>query len=132
MWTPATRKYYSRPTQRYQTDMTEREWRVIEPYLPPAKPTGRPRAWPMRPFAPLADGLGADAVAFGQHDTGLAGAGIGMDLQHRSGLPGSGLVQGLKSRRIPYYGQPDRIPTMFRDLTLSLTVSFFSSHPISG
>jgi transposase len=48
MWTLTTRKYYSRPTTRYQTDMTEAEWRVIEPYLPPAKPTGRPRAWPMR------------------------------------------------------------------------------------
>lgn len=48
MWTPTTRKYYSRPTGRYQTDVTEAEWRVIEPHLPPAKPTGRPRAWPMR------------------------------------------------------------------------------------
>lgn len=47
MWTPATRKYSSRPAPRYQTDLTAAEWRVIEPYLPPAKPTGRPRAWPM-------------------------------------------------------------------------------------
>jgi putative transposase len=33
---------------RYQTDLTEAEWRVIEPYLPPPKTTGRPRAWSMR------------------------------------------------------------------------------------
>jgi putative transposase len=48
MWTPTTRQYYSRPVVRYQTDLTEAEWRVIEPYLPPPKNTGRPRAWPMR------------------------------------------------------------------------------------
>ncbi len=47
MWTPTTRKYYNRPAPRYQTDLTAAEWRVIEPYLPPAKTTGRPRAWPM-------------------------------------------------------------------------------------
>jgi transposase len=47
MWTPATRKYYSRPAVRYQTDLTEAEWQVIAPYLPPPKPSGRPRAWPM-------------------------------------------------------------------------------------
>jgi transposase len=48
MWTPPTRKYYSRPTTRYQTDLTDAEWRIVEPFLPPAKTTGRPRAWPMR------------------------------------------------------------------------------------
>jgi transposase len=48
MWTPTTRQYYSRPAVRYQTDLTEAEWCVIKPYLPPPKTTGRPRAWPMR------------------------------------------------------------------------------------
>jgi hypothetical protein len=48
MWTPATRKNYSRKGLRYQSDVTDEEWRVIEPYLPPAKVTGRPRAWPLR------------------------------------------------------------------------------------
>jgi transposase len=48
MWTPTTRKHYSRPTTRYQTDLTDAEWQIIEPFLPPAKATGRPRAWPMR------------------------------------------------------------------------------------
>jgi transposase len=36
---------------RCQTDLTEAEWRVIEPCLPPPKTTGRPRAWPMREIA---------------------------------------------------------------------------------
>jgi putative transposase len=48
MWTPTTREHYSRRAPRYQTDMSEEEWRVIEPHLPPAKTIGRPRAWPMR------------------------------------------------------------------------------------
>ena len=48
MWTPTTRKQHSRPAARYQTDLTDKEWRLIEPYLPAARKTGRPRAWPMR------------------------------------------------------------------------------------
>ena len=48
MWTPTTRKQHSRPTDRYRTDVTDEEWCVIEPHLPAANSTGRPRAWPMR------------------------------------------------------------------------------------
>ena len=48
MWTAATRKNYSRKTARYQSDVTDEDWRVIEPHLPPARTTGRPRAWPLR------------------------------------------------------------------------------------
>ena len=48
MWTPTTRKKHNRKANRYQTDVTDKEWRVIEPYLPAANSTGRPRAWPMR------------------------------------------------------------------------------------
>ena len=33
---------------RYQTDLTDAEWVVIEPHLPQAHGTGRPRSWPMR------------------------------------------------------------------------------------
>lgn len=47
MWLPATRKNYSRHGLRYQSDVTDEEWRVIAP-LSPAKETGRPRAWPLR------------------------------------------------------------------------------------
>jgi len=48
MWTPTTRRQHSRVTRRYQTDLTDAEWLLIEPHLPAAKPTGRPREWPMR------------------------------------------------------------------------------------
>jgi hypothetical protein len=43
MWTPTTRQQHSRPVTRYQTDLTDAEWRVIAPHLP--KPCA---AWPMR------------------------------------------------------------------------------------
>jgi hypothetical protein len=38
----------SRPVTRYQTDLTDAEWRVIAPHLPKPCATGWPRAWPMR------------------------------------------------------------------------------------
>ena len=47
MWTPTTRKQHIRKTNRYQTDVTDEEWRVIEPQLPATNVTGRPRAWAM-------------------------------------------------------------------------------------
>ena len=43
MWTPTTREQHSRKALRYQTDLTDAEWVVIEPHLPPAHGTGRPR-----------------------------------------------------------------------------------------
>jgi transposase len=48
MWTPTTRRQHSRTVTRYQTDLTDAEWRVIAPHLPKPYATGRPREWPMR------------------------------------------------------------------------------------
>ena len=48
MWTPTTREQHSRAVARYQTDLTDAEWRVISPLLPEPCATGRPREWPMR------------------------------------------------------------------------------------
>ena len=48
MWTPTTRRQHSREGLRYETDLTTREWRVIEPCLPAACENGRPREWPLR------------------------------------------------------------------------------------
>ncbi len=48
MWTPTTRRQHSREGLRYETDLTTREWRVIEPYLPAACQYGRPREWALR------------------------------------------------------------------------------------
>jgi transposase len=41
MWTPTTRQQHSRPLTRYQTDLTDAEWRVIAPHLPKPCATGR-------------------------------------------------------------------------------------------
>ncbi len=32
----------------YATDLSDAEWMILEPLLPPARPGGRPRTWPMR------------------------------------------------------------------------------------
>ncbi len=48
MWTPATRAQHNRDHLRYSSDLTDAEWALIEPVLPRADMTGRPRAWPMR------------------------------------------------------------------------------------
>ena len=48
MSTPTTRKQHIRETNRYQTDVTDEEWGVIESHLPAVNSTGRPRTWPMR------------------------------------------------------------------------------------
>jgi transposase len=48
MWTPTARQQHNRPVKRYQTDLTDAEWRVIAPHLPKPCATGRPREWPMR------------------------------------------------------------------------------------
>jgi hypothetical protein len=41
MWTPTTRQKYSRTVTRYQTDLTDTEWRVIAPHLPKSCAVGR-------------------------------------------------------------------------------------------
>ena len=48
MWTPTTRQQYSRRVTRYQTDLTDAEWRVIAPHLPKPCAMGRAREWPFR------------------------------------------------------------------------------------
>ena len=48
MWTPATRRQHSRAGLRYETDLTDAEWRLIAPLLPAPKRTGRPLSWPLR------------------------------------------------------------------------------------
>lgn len=48
MWTEITRPKYDRKTGRYASDVTDAEWTVIEPFLPPAKRLGRPRTTELR------------------------------------------------------------------------------------
>ena len=48
MWTPTTRRHYSREGLRYETDLTDAEWAVIEPLLPEPLGQGRPLVWSRR------------------------------------------------------------------------------------
>jgi putative transposase len=48
MWTPTTRQEHNRDHLRYGSDLTDAEWEIIAPFLPPPAKTGRRREWPMR------------------------------------------------------------------------------------
>ena len=48
MWTNENRGRYDRSRLRYPSDLTDAEWRLIEPLIPPAKPGGNKRTVVMR------------------------------------------------------------------------------------
>jgi putative transposase len=47
-WDDVARREHSRCCARYPSDLTDREWALIEPLLPAAKPGGRPRTTDLR------------------------------------------------------------------------------------
>ena len=48
MWTATTRAQHMRDGLRFASDLTDAEWAVLEPPLPPASATGRRPVWPLR------------------------------------------------------------------------------------
>jgi transposase len=48
MWTDAARTQHAPRTERYPSDLTDAEWAIIEPLVPPARSGGRPRQTDMR------------------------------------------------------------------------------------
>jgi transposase len=48
MWTPTTRAQHSRTGLRYGSDVTDAEWAILSPFLPPPRSCGCPRKWKMR------------------------------------------------------------------------------------
>lgn len=48
MLTPTTRWQHGREGLRYETDLSDEDWRVIEPHLSPPEPLGRARDWTWR------------------------------------------------------------------------------------
>ena len=48
MWTDITRAKHARTGQRYSSDLTDAEWLVLEPLLPPRSRLGRPPKWSRR------------------------------------------------------------------------------------
>lgn len=48
VWTPDTCKDYARRTSGYASNVTDREWEKLEPFLPPPNKRGRPRKTDLR------------------------------------------------------------------------------------
>ena len=48
MWTETTRAQHKRDELRFASDVTDAEWVVLEPLLPPRSAFGRPPSWPLR------------------------------------------------------------------------------------
>jgi transposase len=48
MWTATTRAQHMRDRLRFASDLTDIEWAVLAPLLPPPARIGRPPEWPMR------------------------------------------------------------------------------------
>lgn len=48
MWTDTTRALHARSGLALPSDLTDAEWALLEPLLPPASRVGRPRKWPLR------------------------------------------------------------------------------------
>lgn len=48
MWTDTTRIEHARKEQRLPSDLTDREWEVLEPFFALPSFVGRPRKWPTR------------------------------------------------------------------------------------
>jgi transposase len=47
-WTEAARREHRRARPRYASDMTDREWALAAPFLPPPRPLGRARTTDLR------------------------------------------------------------------------------------
>jgi len=48
MWTTENRERYDRSRLRYPSDLTDEEWKLVEPLIPPGKPGGGKRRVVMR------------------------------------------------------------------------------------
>ena len=48
MWTEITRPQYERSDRRYASDLSDAEWGLIAPCMPPSKTLGRPRTTALR------------------------------------------------------------------------------------
>ncbi len=47
-WTELTRRQHDRKSDKYASDMSDAEWALIAPLMPPPKTTGRPRTTCLR------------------------------------------------------------------------------------
>ena len=71
MWTTENRARYDRNYLRYLSDLTDAEWALIEPGLPPAKPGGNKRTVNLRDAQSMIFMAGASALMVGNYLTTL-------------------------------------------------------------
>ena len=127
MWTPATRRQHSRDGLRYETDLTDAEWAVIEPSRELAQ-RGRPRAWPLRETV--------NAIFYVLRG-GIAWRLIPKDLTHRTPAiqPSSVTLDELPGARAIRSGMPNAAspPLVARPATvLNASRSCSPTHPVNG
>ena len=48
MWTVITRRQYARADLLLPSDLTDADWEILEPLLPPPRKLGRPPVWDYR------------------------------------------------------------------------------------
>lgn len=48
MWTDTIRAQYARSELTLPSNLTNAEWAVLEPFVPPPSQAGHPRKWPLR------------------------------------------------------------------------------------
>ena len=84
VWTVITRCEHTRRYARYPSDLTDNEWGVVVPFVPPGRGGGRPRTTDMREVL--------NAILY------LAEGGIAWRMLDR--VPRSG-VRALRSTRLP-------------------------------
>lgn len=89
-WTDITRRQHNRDDLRYPSDLRDGEWAVIEPFLPPARPGGRPRTTNLREVVKplgammarrLLDALGGDPARIEGYGKGAI-VGAAGELEH--------------------------------------------------
>ena len=96
MWTPSVWRQPSRNHLRYEADLTDAEWAVLEPLMPAPNPRGRPPAWPLRE-------KGRKRQVIGDTDgRGLILVPQPAKVQDRDGAP---VVLRLSRRSFPFIAQ---------------------------
>lgn len=47
MWTDTPQVQHAHPDLALPSDLTNGEWALLKPFIPPPSPAGRPRKWPL-------------------------------------------------------------------------------------
>jgi len=91
MWTSENRGRYDRSKLRYPSDLTDQEWAIISPLIPPAKRGGNKRTVVVREIVErlmYVLGTGCQSLPTGHSKNAREGASMPKDLPPRSTVNG--------------------------------------------